>query len=100
MYIALLKGDTPSGRKAGGSYVKQSHDIIKLVIDLAIKEGILVENPCLKADPPKMDTKPKKAISPEAAHMPAQKRGCEDSVYRIAEANIFGKIGAIAVNTV
>lgn len=69
MYIALLKGETLSGRKAGGSYVNQIHDNIKLVFDLAMKEGMLVENPCLKADPPKMDTKPKKAIGPEAAHV-------------------------------
>lgn len=69
MYIAMLKGDTLSGHKSGGSYVNQIYDNIKLVFDLAIKEGILVENPCLKADPPKMDTKPKKAISPEAAHV-------------------------------
>ena len=69
MYIAMLKGDTLSGHKSGGSYVNQIHDNIKLVFDLAMKEGILVENPCLKADPPKMDTKPKKAISPDAAHV-------------------------------
>lgn len=69
MYIALLKGETPSGRKASGSYVNCIHDNIKLVFDLAVKEGILVENPRLKADPPKMDTKPKKAISPEAVHV-------------------------------
>lgn len=69
MYIALLKGETLSGRKAGGSYVNQIHDNVKLVFDLAMKEGVLVENPCLKADPPRMDTKPKKAIGPEAAHV-------------------------------
>ena len=69
MYIAMLKGDTLSGRKSGGSYVNGIHDNIKLVFDLAIKEGILVENPCLKADPPKMDTKPKKAISPDAVRL-------------------------------
>lgn len=69
MYIALLKGDTLSGRKASGSYVNQIHDNIKLVFDLAMKENILVENPCLKADPPKMDAKAKKAISPNAAHI-------------------------------
>lgn len=69
MYIALLKGETPSGRKVDGSYVNCIHDNIKLVFDLAIKEGILTENPCLKSDPPKMDTKPKKAISPDAVHV-------------------------------
>ena len=31
MYIALLKGESPSGRKVGGSYVNCIHDNIKLI---------------------------------------------------------------------
>ena len=69
MYIAMLKGDTLSGRKAGGSYVNGIHDNIKLVFDKAVDEGLLVENPCLKADPPKMDTKAKRALKPDQAHL-------------------------------
>ena len=69
MYIALLRGETLSGRRVGGSYVNCVHVNIKLVFDLAVKEGLLVENPCLKADPPKMDTKAKKAIRPAAVHV-------------------------------
>ena len=65
MYVAMMKGDTLSGRKSGGSYVNQIHDNITLVFKKAIKEGILVSNPCDAADPPKMDTKPKKAIQPD-----------------------------------
>lgn len=67
MYIRMLKGDTLSGRKSGGSYVNQIHDNIKLVFDLAIKEGILTMNPCLAANPPKMDTKEKRALKPDQA---------------------------------
>ena len=65
VYVAMMQGDTLSGRKSGGSYVNQIHDNITLVFQHAIKEGILVSNPCDKADPPKMDTKPKKAIHPD-----------------------------------
>ncbi len=65
MYVSMMKGDTISGRKNGGSYVNQVHDNITLVFQRAIKEGILVANPCDSADPPKMDTKPKKAIHPD-----------------------------------
>ncbi len=65
MYVSMMKGDTVSGRKNGGSYVNQVHDNITLVFQRAVKEGILVANPCDRADPPKMDTKPKKAIHPD-----------------------------------
>ncbi len=67
-YVAMMKGDTLSGRKSGGSYVNQIHDNITLVFQRAVKEGILVSNPCDAADPPKMDTKAKKAISPDKVH--------------------------------
>ena len=65
MYIAMLKGDTLSGRPSSGSYVNQIHDNITLVFEHAIKEGILVKNPCDAANPPKMDTREKRAMKPE-----------------------------------
>ena len=68
MYIAMLKGDTLSGRPSSGSYVNQIHDNLTLVFEAAKKEGILVFNPCDKANPPKMDTKAKRALSPAQAH--------------------------------
>lgn len=68
MYIAMLKGDTLSGRPSGGSYVNQIHDNLTLVFEQAKKEGILVFNPCDKANPPKMDTKAKRALTPAQAH--------------------------------
>ena len=68
MYVDMMKGDTLSGRKSGGSYVNQIHDNITLVFQRAVKEGILVSNPCDAADPPKMDTKAKKAIGPDKVH--------------------------------
>ena len=67
MYIAMLKGDTLSGKPSSGSYVNQIHDNITLVFEAAIAEGLLAQNPCDKANPPKMDTKEKKAIPPAKA---------------------------------
>ena len=67
MYIAMLKGDTLSGKPSGGSYVDQIHDNITLVFARAVKEGILASNPCEAANPFKMDTKEKKALKPEKA---------------------------------
>lgn len=69
MYIAMLRGDTLSGRPSRGSYVNQIHDNITLVFAQAIKEGILVKNPCSGANPPKMDTKEKRALRPDQAHV-------------------------------
>ncbi len=65
MYVAMMQGDTLSGRKSGGSYVNQIHDNITLVFQQAVREGLLVSNPCDGANPPKMDTKAKKAIHPD-----------------------------------
>ena len=67
MYIAMMRGDTMSGKPSSGSYVNQIHDNITLVFEAAKAEGILVENPCDKATPPKMDTRAKKAIPPQKA---------------------------------
>ncbi len=67
MYIAMMRGDTMSGKPSSGSYVNQIHDNITLVFEAAKAEGILIENPCDKATPPKMDTRPKKAVPPDKA---------------------------------
>jgi integrase len=67
MYIAMMAGDTLSGRPSSGSYVNQIHDNISLVFEAAKAEGLIVENPCDKAAPPKMDTRSKKAVPPEKA---------------------------------
>lgn len=68
MYIAMMRGDTLSGKPSGGSYVNQIHNNISLVFEAAKKEGLIVENPCDNATPPRPETKPKKAIDPAMAH--------------------------------
>lgn len=65
MYMAMLSGETLSGKPSGGSYVNQIHDNLTLVFAQAVEEGLLSANPCDRATPPKMDTKPKKALSKE-----------------------------------
>lgn len=65
MYIAMLRGDTLSGKPSSGSYVNQIHDNIALVFEHAVKEGILAKNPCDAANPPKMDTREKRAMKLE-----------------------------------
>lgn len=69
MYIAMLKGDTLSGKPSGGGYVNQIHDNITLVFERAKKEGILVKNPCDAANPPKMGAREKRALNPDQAHV-------------------------------
>lgn len=67
MYIAMLNGDTSSGKPSGGSYVNQIHSNIKLVFDRAVEEGVMMSNPASKATPPKMDTAQKRALSAKQA---------------------------------
>lgn len=69
VYIAMLKGDTLSGKPSSGSYVNQICDNITLVFEQAIKEGILVKNLCDGANPSKMDTKEKCAPNLGQAHV-------------------------------
>lgn len=64
VYSAMMKGDTLSGKPSSGSYVNQMHDNLALVFQHAVDAGMLAENPCVRANPPKMDTKSKKAIHP------------------------------------
>ena len=65
MYVAMLKGDTISGKRASGTYVNCIHANVKLVFDQAVREGIVASNPCASATLPKMDTKEKRALGPE-----------------------------------
>lgn len=65
MYAALLAGDTTSGAPAGGSYVRLVHKTVSLVYKQAIKEGLVSENPCGRATPPREDSEPRRALRPQ-----------------------------------
>ena len=65
MYLAMQRGDTLSGRPSSGTHVRHIHNNLTLLFNQAIKEEILVTNPCNGANPPRMDTKERHAIEPE-----------------------------------
>ena len=65
MYLAMLKGDTLSGRPSSGTHVRHIHNNLTLLFNQAVKEGVLVTNPCLAANPPRMDTEERHAIEPD-----------------------------------
>ena len=68
MYASMIGGDTLSGRPASGTSVNQTHRVIHTMFEAAKREGLVTENPCDKANPPRVDTRPKKAIDPARAH--------------------------------
>lgn len=65
MYIAMLKGDTLSERPSSGTHVRHIHNTLVLVFNQAVREGVLVANPCDNANPPRNDCKEKRAIDPD-----------------------------------
>lgn len=68
MYASMLGGDTLSGRPASGTSVAQTHRVIHTMFEAAKREGVVSENPCDRANPPRVDTEPKKALDPARAH--------------------------------
>lgn len=62
MYLAMLKGDTLSGRPSSGTHVRHIHNNLLLLFNQAVKEEVLVSNPCDGANPPRKDTEEKHAI--------------------------------------
>ena len=67
-YIDLLNGNSVSGKKLKGTTVNSIHKSISAMFSQAVKEGIVGENPCAKADAPKKDTKERKALTSTQIH--------------------------------
>lgn len=65
MYMAMLKGDSLSGKPSSGTHVHHIHNTLVLVFNQAVREGVLASNPCDNANPPRNDVKEKHAIAPE-----------------------------------
>ncbi len=64
LYANLRAGKgTLSGKPATGTYVRSIHHAVSLVYNQAIKEERCTRNPCHLAEPPKCDSKPKRALS-------------------------------------
>ena len=56
-----------SGKQLSGTYVNDIGKKVSLMMEHAKKNGILTENPCKKADRPKIDTEEKRALSADQA---------------------------------
>ena len=67
-YIDLRKGKSKSGKKLSGTTVNSIHKSVSVMFGLAVKEGIVPENPCQKADVPKKDTEERKPLSSDEVH--------------------------------
>lgn len=65
MYKAMREGDTLSGRPASGTYVRGIHTEVNLVYKQAVREGRIAQNPCDRATPPRNDSEPRRAMSPQ-----------------------------------
>lgn len=67
-YIDLRKGKSKSGKKLSGTTVNSIHKSVSVMLGQAVKEGIIRENPCRKADVPKKDTQERKPLTSEQVH--------------------------------
>ena len=62
-YADMRKGDSRSGRPLSATYVCEINETVILLMEMAVKEGVIGKNPCREADVPGRDTKEKKALS-------------------------------------
>ena len=64
-YVDLRSGKSRSGKQLSGTYVNDIAKKVSLMMAHALKNGIIAENPCDKADKPKIDTGEKRALDNE-----------------------------------
>ena len=62
-YADMLAGASKSGRPLSRTYVSDAHIALCLMLDSAVADKLMVDNPAKLATPPKRDTKPKRALS-------------------------------------
>lgn len=67
-YIDLRKGKSKSGKKLSGITVNSIHKSVSVMLGQAVKEGVIHENPCRKADVPKKDTQERNPLTSEQVH--------------------------------
>lgn len=67
-YIDLRNGNSVSGKKLKGTTVNSIHKSVSAMFSQAVKEGIVADNPCRKADAPKKDTQERKPLTSEQVH--------------------------------
>lgn len=66
MYAAMRAGDTASGKPLSGTSLNRIHKALKLVFDDLVADGAIAKNPCVELGTPREDTKPRRALKPEA----------------------------------
>ena len=66
MYAAMRAGDTASGKPLSGTSLNRIHKALKLVFDDLVADGTIAKNPCVELGCPREDTKPRRALKPEA----------------------------------
>ncbi len=62
VYARLLAGETPSGKPASGTYVRDIAATLHLMFKSAVKDKHMPNNPCDYAEAPGRDTKERKTI--------------------------------------
>lgn len=62
-YIALASGDSPSGKKWSGTSLKTLHGVLSAMFSSACAQGMAGINPMDGVEPPRDDTKERKALS-------------------------------------
>lgn len=67
-YIDLRKGNSKSGKKLSGTTVNSIHKAVSVMMGQAVKEGVIAENPCQKADVPKKDTEERQPLASGEVH--------------------------------
>jgi len=69
-YADMRAGASRSGRQLSRTFVCEVHESTSTMMERAVKEGVLTHNPCREAQPPKRDTKEKRALTNEQiAHL-------------------------------
>lgn len=62
MYISLMSGQSPSGRRLSGTYVSDIATMLRHIFKDAVRDGEMPSNPCDFVKPPSKDTEEKKAL--------------------------------------
>ena len=77
-YADMRRGVSRSGRKLSATYVCEINETTTLLMDMAVREGVIGKNPCKEAEVPQRDTKEKKALSDSQITELLAKLDCAD----------------------
>jgi len=63
MTAAIMRGETPSGKPASGTYARKVVESVRLMMDSAVKDGSIASNPARDARVPQEDTPEKRCLT-------------------------------------